>query len=213
MLPEFRPKDPLTREPKLPQGYPSIGDLESSWSPDMAKWLKNAKNHTKQTKDAANRATSGCAFCWTCGTALDKKFPACKVCKIPFHPKIEEARMQMHKDNLMIDEILGGDPSPSVHHYLSECRAKMDEITWNRKQNKITEEQKWAEIEKLMIRHDKLMDLSCYNSECVPPKLSEFLSQGDIEGANGKGCAERGQFHSAYSNMTYEIKQDKGERR
>ena len=47
------------------------------------------------------------------------------------------------------------------------------------------------------------MDLACYDPGNVPPGLREFLSQGDIEGANATAVAERGTIHSWGQNMTY----------
>jgi hypothetical protein len=177
----------------------------------MMRWLKNAKAYQRGTpeKDAANRATSGCSLCWTCGSTLEMRFPACKICKIPFHPRINEARVQMHISEFEQDITLHGKAIPTVHQYLSGCRATMDSIVLRRGRNEITETQRWDEIKEMMVTHDRLMDLSCYNPDNLPQRLREFLSQGDIEGANGKAVAERGEIHAAYQNMNYNVKIDK----
>ena len=114
----------------------------------------------------------------------------------------------MHISELEQDITLHGKAIPTVHQYLSGCRATMDSIRQRRGRHEITEKQKWDEIKEMMVTHDKLMDLSCYNPENVPHRLREFFSQGDIEGANGKAVAERGTIHAAYQNMTYSVKMD-----
>ena len=72
----------------------------------------------------------------------------------------------------------------------------MKGLTKRKSENKITHEQKWAEISTLRQVHNELMDLACYDPGNVPPRLREFLSQGDIEGADAKAVVERGTIHS-----------------
>ena len=173
----------------------------------MVKWHRDAKSfaHGSAERRAANYATSGCSFCWTCGSELDMKFPACKTCKIPHHPIIDQARIQMHTSGILQDKTWSGKPTPSVYHYLNGCRETMESIENRRSKNEITPDQKWEEIKALMQTHIELMDLSCYDPGNVPERLREFLSQGDIEGANAKGVAERGTLHTWAQNMQYNV--------
>ena len=115
----------------------------------------------------------------------------------------------MHASGLLPDCTLNGGPVPSIHQYLTDCRATVESIDKRKARQEITEVQKWDEIKSLMMNHNRLMDLSCCSPGNLPERLREFLSPGDIEGANGKAVAERGEIHSAHQNMHVEVNIDK----
>ena len=206
-LPRLRFKDSLTREPNLPRGFPILGNLENRWSSIMVKWYNNAKSfaHGSAERKAANFATSGCSLCYTCGTVLDKYLPACNTCKIPYHPIIDQARIQMHTSDMLQDKTWRGKATLTVYQYLKGCRETIERIEKRRSDNEITHEQKWAEIATLMQVHNELVDLSCYDPGNVPAILREFLSQGVVEGASAKAVAERGTLHSWGQTMQYSV--------
>ena len=102
----------------------------------------------------------------------------------------------MHSSKLLQDKVLGGRPTPTVYQYLKECKSIVAEIERKRRDNQITNEQKYDQIAELMQRLNDIMDLCGYNPETVPTRLGAFFSHGDFEGAMAKSAAERGAFHS-----------------
>ena len=118
------------------------------------------------------------------------------MCKILFHPIIDQASIKMHQSGLLQDSLLQGRPMPSLYQYLKEAKASAIERDSIQRQGLISNEQKYNQIAELMKRHSDLMDLSCYNPETVPSRFRNFLSHGNIEGAMAKSAAERGVFHA-----------------
>ena len=86
-----RPKDPATKEPALPEGFPNLSDQALLYSDKRKAIKESAKScKSKDEKKIVNFSISGCQYCYHCGEKLDNVLPARNTCKIPHKPEIEK---------------------------------------------------------------------------------------------------------------------------